>query len=728
MYRILFLWTLDSRVHGINQSFLLLLLSIPEDVPIYPAAAWLVWHLWLSLPRKELKCTFHRARTQVSGSVVDYMEMEMEVSESAQTANSPAVTRPKRSRTGCLTCRTRRRKCDEERPACQNCMKKGFECRYAAAFQILGKNNFTPDVGSSVDYANVRFVGDHSKAAADGYKKPQNATPDDKGESTGVFNSSLTPISSSFEGSVTRTGHSRSTDLRNVTNHTPSPNSYEYAVHGLLALGSSNSASQEMSFPPVNDAREQSVSLLVNSVVDLQPALDLADEVGQDFDNVEEPDEWVSIGPVPVPTGVEELHMTVTGKKVNSSAYTNDYTAIKHIVPITASDSGSNPQHTSTSELSVPNRQSHQEMIPCDNDLNLLQYYRYQIAPWLDICDFNQYFGVEVLGLSADSARIRHGILALAAAASSRSHTTRTREATEYSTGAMPGRGLASDTLLDVFHILTDVLTDLPKYWQHEEHDGQGKQILETLLPHLTDGSSLATSAYWLLVRLVLSSALMATKLVRIPLPFVAENLFRSTGNDNIARCAQDAMALCVDAVMFSQGDEDQWLQQRYGLNRVEVWKMLIQGFAHWYIHRPQEFQPIIELYPRDGVRSDNDFPMVVFTGAAAILANQLYHTGMLLLLQSKPRFADKPNSNSSSMSSLWHAHRICGIATQNDGRVSWDPCLIASLIVAARTVTHGSQYAAIFDTLEAVQRLTGWNTSRYTDELKREWQLADGW
>ena len=218
----------------------------------------------------------------------------------------------------------------------------------------------------------------------------------------------------------------------------------------------------------------------------------------------------------------------------------------------------------------------------------------------------------------------------------------------------------------------------------------------------------------------------MATTILRIPLPSVAEQLFRSADEDSVARCARDAIALCVDAVMFSQGDEDQWLQKRYGLNRVEVWKTLVQCFVHWYKHRSQEFQPIIELYSRDGVRSEDEFPMLVFTNGAATLANQLYHTGMLLLLHSKPRFADKPNSNSSSMSAHWHAHRICGIAMQNDGPGSWDPCLVASLIVAARTITHSSQHAAIVHTLENVQGLTGWNISHYATELRIEWQLAN--
>lgn len=224
-----------------------------------------------------------------------------------------------------------------------------------------------------------------------------------------------------------------------------------------------------------------------------------------------------------------------------------------------------------------------------------------------------------------------------------------------------------------------------------------------------------------------MSCALLSTIPIRIPLPLDTHHVPSSGKVDHVSFYAQAAIALCVDAVMFSHGDDDRWLQQRYGLNRVETWKTLIQSFAHWYMHRSQEFQPIIELYPKDGLESENDFPSIVFTSGAALLANQLYHTGMLLLLQSKPRFVEKPMSNSSSMSILWHAHRICGIAIQNDGRSTWDPSLVASLIVAARTVTHRSQHDAVVGTLEAVQSLTGWEISRHIDELKSEWRLAEG-
>lgn len=193
------------------------------------------------------------------------------------------------------------------------------------------------------------------------------------------------------------------------------------------------------------------------------------------------------------------------------------------------------------------------------------------------------------------------------------------------------------------------------------------------------------------------------------------------------AQCAYEAIALCVDSVMFAQGGDDGRLQQRYGLNRVELWKKLVQDFAHWYMHRSREFQPIVEMYPRDGFSADDDYPTIVFTSGAALLANQLYHTGMLILLQNKPRFAAKPSQNSPSMSTLWHTHRICGIAIQNDRPGCWDPCLVASLVVAGQTATHMTQHNAIVSKLESVERLTGWNLDTCVNLLRNEWQLADG-
>jgi hypothetical protein len=229
-------------------------------------------------------------------------------------------------------------------------------------------------------------------------------------------------------------------------------------------------------------------------------------------------------------------------------------------------------------------------------------------------------------------------------------------------------------------------------------------------------------------IETVLSCALMAEKPIRLSLSLPAPSHSRSMTMNSVLQSSQNAIILCAEAVIFSQGYDNRWLQERYGSNRADIWSALIHGLSFWYKQRPEESQPIIELYPKDGIQTDNDFPSIAFTSGAALLANQLYHTGMLLLLQNKPRFSNNSSSSSHSMSILWHVHRICGIAIQNDAAATWDPCLVASLIIAARTLTHESQQTAIVHTLETTQRLTGWNVSHHIENLESGWRLAHGW
>ncbi|KAH7136918.1 hypothetical protein B0J13DRAFT_560253 [Dactylonectria estremocensis] len=49
-------------------------------------------------------------------------------------------TRHTRTRTGCLKCRVRRRKCDENKPTCGRCLEGQFDCRYGVRLSFLEKN------------------------------------------------------------------------------------------------------------------------------------------------------------------------------------------------------------------------------------------------------------------------------------------------------------------------------------------------------------------------------------------------------------------------------------------------------------------------------------------------------------------------------------------------------------------------------------------------------------
>ncbi|MBE3044693.1 hypothetical protein IMZ48_19455 [Candidatus Bathyarchaeota archaeon] len=117
-------------------------------------------------------------------------------------------------------------------------------------------------------------------------------------------------------------------------------------------------------------------------------------------------------------------------------------------------------------------------------------------------------------------------------------------------------------------------------------------------------------------------------------------------------------------------------------------------------------------------------FPLLLFTSGAGMMANQLYHTAMLLMLQGRPRTATVPAARVSSMSALWHARRICGMALANDARESWDPSLVASFVVAARGMTHSDQHKLLLEKLEEVGRLTGWKVKHYRSMLMDEWGI----
>lgn len=60
------------------------------------------------------------------------------------TDGEPPLKKPKRSRTGCLTCRADKKKCNEERPLCGRCGKMAYECVWPTSEDERPKNRWRP--------------------------------------------------------------------------------------------------------------------------------------------------------------------------------------------------------------------------------------------------------------------------------------------------------------------------------------------------------------------------------------------------------------------------------------------------------------------------------------------------------------------------------------------------------------------------------------------------------
>lgn len=156
--------------------------------------------------------------------------------------------------------------------------------------------------------------------------------------------------------------------------------------------------------------------------------------------------------------------------------------------------------------------------------------------------------------------------------------------------------------------------------------------------------------------------------------------------------------------------------------SKVDTWKEILHSLNLWYSNRPQDFKPMFELKSRSS--QDQLFPLILFTNPAAIMANQLYHTAMLLLLQHKPKTVGAASGlgRSASMSPLWHAQKICGISINNDDINSWDFSLVASFYLAAKGMTYVPQQEVITRRVEKIATMTGWNLSSLLPRLRQIW------
>lgn len=87
----------------------------------------------------------------------------------SSTAVALAAGRPKRVRTGCLTCRERHLKCDEGLPDCGNCQKSGRLCKRGVRLNFIDTTVKTPPVTPPSEDWDVTFR-DESREIASEYK------------------------------------------------------------------------------------------------------------------------------------------------------------------------------------------------------------------------------------------------------------------------------------------------------------------------------------------------------------------------------------------------------------------------------------------------------------------------------------------------------------------------------------------------------------------------------
>ncbi|KAI8955376.1 hypothetical protein F4801DRAFT_529124 [Xylaria longipes] len=374
-------------------------------------------------------------------------------------------------------------------------------------------------------------------------------------------------------------------------------------------------------------------------------------------------------------------------------------------------------------------------------EVELLKYYGYHVAPWLDVYDQSKTFGHCVPKLAMVSPCVLEILLQVAAVFSGRPLDIVTRRgAGVFHLQAMSNPAGAESPSSALRMIACFVLARtllfvdaIPDTWERNFH-GNGAFLYFNKFDFLeTTQRQMWIAFLTLILRLEIAYYLMNEEApVWIPeLTHQIQAQFRTNGtmgnkSQEILDASLRCLELLVDAMGFSfpvrQTSDEVTTPTTSRASRLDKWKELMERLHAWHTGRPSDLEPLIELE-----NPEDTFPTVIFTSGAGISSNTVYHTAMLLLLSNKPQSASfdergrKLEMDATQMSPYWHALRICGIAINNEHTNCWDPVMIAAFSLVARRTAHRSQQHGILNCLNQL-KATGWHIDGLVDRLRGEW------
>ncbi|KAF2764894.1 hypothetical protein EJ03DRAFT_281145 [Teratosphaeria nubilosa] len=161
--------------------------------------------------------------------------------------------------------------------------------------------------------------------------------------------------------------------------------------------------------------------------------------------------------------------------------------------------------------------------------------------------------------------------------------------------------------------------------------------------------------------------------------------------------------------------DQEARTQQRY-----EEWSRLKGMIDAWNEGIPRTMHPMAFVYPQHS-GSKSCFPEVWLVKRSTIVARLFYHTAYLLMAQIHPYYG----SENYEMADLQRRHSqiICGVAAHVKDRGVASVC-IRSLAHASEVLTDRREQEEVLQIFDKINKETGWRIGFVYKELKEKW----GW
>ncbi|KAL5339516.1 fungal-specific transcription factor domain-containing protein [Aspergillus crustosus] len=653
----------------------------------------------------------------------------IELNPGAETEASPHPVLPrKRARTGCVNCSRRRRKCDEIKPTCTGCKRRGDRCQW----RVLG----------AFRDANIQVLEPEHPSMSQAISRPSRRQ--------GKFKVLTIESSRPKEGKSNGSGLNQEREKTTPTNAVPLsiPSSTPIRVPAF-----SPSPTPGISIPiHRTDERFPSPEPMIQDLTSPSNSTNFtSNDTTQAYISSPEfiVDELTSLHnlsssyPVMTPPLLDSNVFPypsnlATDIFLPGSAYEALHTALRNRQLWTARpDKPSRPGSPTSAPIHTRSesrtRLERFELSP-DRENILWQNYLNEICLWLDMFDNHRHFASTFPQMAKSAPHLRYSILALSARQIERKENEKSQSESlslyqEAIHLLLPELGSKTTPVIASCVILCvlEMLSCNPKEWRRHL-DGCAYLIQAAEINGFSGKEEQAL--FWCFARMDVCGGLISEEETIIPIynwtppsmtPADAASLFFASENDTYANYT---VYLCAQTlgVLFRRGPPSAYPGSPDDNSETYVtrWSRLFDAVEQWYEHRPSQMISIFSVSSATKAESGRErpFPTVLYANGAAISGNQLYHTCSLLLLQRKPKtlsLVRRPKSV------LWHARQICAISASNAHHGCWTNAL-QPLWIAGKVMSHHSEHDAIIETLTRIERETGWASAWRVEDLREFW------
>ncbi|KAL2822088.1 fungal-specific transcription factor domain-containing protein [Aspergillus granulosus] len=641
----------------------------------------------------------------------------------------------KRTRTGCVNCSRRRRKCDEIKPTCTGCKCRGENCQWRmlgafrdANIKVLEAEHPSMNQAASRPsrrQGKFKILAVEPSRRKSGKRDPNSVLGREQEKSLApdvtIVHSPPAPIDVPPAVAL-------SPSPTPISGSTPRPDQFSNPEPMVEDLTSPSNSTQFTS----NDINQPCLS-----------SPEFVDELNLDaLRNLSS--SYPGISPPLFDSSVfSDPDNPANDVFIPGSAYEALHTALRNRQLWTARPDIPSRPSSPTSVLERGRSESRArtgrfELSP-DRENILWQNYLNEICLWLDMFDNHRHFASTFPQMAKSAPHLRYSILALSARQMERKHGEKSQseslslyqEAIHLLLPELESKStpvIASCVILCVL----EMLSCNPKEWRRHL-DGCAYLIQAAEINGFSGKEEQAL--FWCFARMDVCGGFISEEETIIPIyhwipnemnPSDATALFLASDHDTYANytvylCAQTLGVLfrrtstsstSISAYPGSPDDSSE--------SYVARWSCLFDAVEQWYENRPSQMKSIFSVSTATSADwgRERPFPTVLYANGAAISGNQLYHTCSLLLLQRKPKtlsLARRPKSV------LWHARQICAISASNAHHGCWTNAL-QPLWIAGKVMSHYSEHAAIIETLTRIEHETGWATAWRVENLREFW------